>query len=145
MPADSSTPRVRVTSEIGRLRTVICHTPGAELLAVTPSNREQFLYDDIIDLEQARREHHRFRAILSRFADVYEVRDLLADIIDQPDVRAFLVDRVMEVSASRPLGGEVAQTPGEELIAMFIEGKEAPQGPVAHLLQKIGYELPPLP
>jgi arginine deiminase len=139
------TRRVRVTSEIGRLQAVICHTPGPELLAVTPSNREQFLYDDIIDLERAKREHHRFRAILSRFADVYEVRDLLADIIDEPEVRGYLVDRVMEVSSSRPLGWEVAETPGEDLISMFIEGKEAPRGPLSELLHKVGYELPPLP
>src|SRR5829696_9015701 len=89
-------PTVRVTSEIGALRTVICHTPGPELLAVTPSNREQYLYDDIIDLDQARREHQRFRALLSRFAEVLDVRDLLADIVDQPEVRRFLVNRVME-------------------------------------------------
>ncbi|MGI9189266.1 MAG: arginine deiminase family protein, partial [Longimicrobiaceae bacterium] len=82
-----ATGRVRVTSEIGRLRAVICHTPGPELLAVTPSNREQYLYGDIIDLEQALREHHRFRALLARFAEVYEVRDLLADIVDEPEVR----------------------------------------------------------
>jgi arginine deiminase len=62
---------VRVTSEIGALRSVICHTPGAELLAVTPANREDFLYDDIIDLDLARREHQRFNAIVSRFADVH--------------------------------------------------------------------------
>ena len=134
-----------MSSEIGRLRAVICHTPGAELLAVTPSNREQFLYDDIVDLEQARREHHRFRAVLSRYADTYEVRDLLADIIDEPEVRSFLVERVMAVASSGPLGGEVAETPGTELIRMFIEGKEAPRGPVSRLLNKVGYELPPLP
>ena len=148
MSAASTPPRtghVRVTSEIGRLRAVICHTPGRELLAVTPTNREQFLYDDIIDLEQAKREHHRFRAILSRFADVYEVRDLLADIIDEREVRDFLVERVTEVAASAPLVGEVAETPGEELIAMLIEGKEAAPGPVAKLLNKVGYDLPPLP
>ena len=46
---------------------------------MTPSNREQYLYDDIIDLDQARREHQRFRALLSRFAEVLDVRDLLAD------------------------------------------------------------------
>ena len=63
--------RVRVTSEIGRLRAVICHTPGPELLAVTPSTREDFLYDDIIDLEQARREHQRFRTVLGQFAEVH--------------------------------------------------------------------------
>lgn len=136
---------VRVGSEIGALRAVICHTPGPELLAVTPSNREQFLYDDIIDLEQARREHHRFRAILSRFAEVYEVRDLLADIIDEPEVRRFLATRVLEVSSSEPLADELAEMPGEDLIAMMIEGKEAEPGPISKLLKKVGYELPPLP
>jgi arginine deiminase len=139
------TGRVRVTSEIGPLRAVICHTPGPELLAVTPSSREQFLYDDIIDLDLARREHHRFRAILSRFADVYEVRDLLTEIIDEPEVRRFLIERVMEVASSEPLAGELAEVPGEDLIGMFIEGREVPQGPISKLLHKVGYELPPLP
>jgi arginine deiminase len=141
----TSTGRVRVTSEIGALRAVICHTPGPELLAVTPSNREQFLYDDIIDLEQARREHHRFRAILSRFAQVYEVRELLAEIIDEEEVRQFLVERVVEVATDGELARKIAQTPGDELISMFIEGRESDQGPVSRLLHKVGYELPPLP
>ncbi|HYW13687.1 MAG TPA: arginine deiminase family protein [Longimicrobium sp.] len=141
----SSRPAVRVTSEIGRLRTVICHTPGPELLAVTPSNREQYLYDDIIDLDQARREHQRFRAILSRFAEVLDVRDLLSDIVDEPEVRKFLVNRVMEVAPSEPLGGELFDMPGDALIQQFIEGKEAPQGPISKLLNKVSYELPPLP
>ena len=39
--------RVHVTSEIGPLRTVLVHTPGRELVAVTPGNREDYLYDDI--------------------------------------------------------------------------------------------------
>ena len=136
---------VSVSSEIGPLRRVICHTPGPELLAVTPSNREQFLYDDIVDLEQARREHQRFRAILERFAEVLELGDLLTEIIDQAEVRAFLVERVMAVSASDRLGGTMAEVPGEELVNMLITGREAPQGPVSQLLHKVGYELPPLP
>lgn len=137
-------PLVRVSSEIGPLRTVICHTPGPELLAVTPSNREQYLYDDIIDLDQARREHQRFRAILSRFAEVLDVRELLADIVDQDEVRRFLVNRVVEVASSEPLGA-LYDVPGEELITLFIEGKEAPQGPISRMLHKVSYELPPLP
>lgn len=145
-PAESIiTGRVRVASEIGALRSVICHTPGAELMAVTPTNREQFLYDDIIDLEQARREHHRFKAILSRFAEVHEVRDLLGEIIDEEEVRRFLVERVMEIASDDALGGKIAETPGDELISMFIEGRESPRGPVSRLLHKVGYELPPLP
>lgn len=136
---------VRVTSEIGPLRSVICHTPGPELLAVTPSNREQFLYDDIIDLEQARREHGTFREVLAHFSEVLEVRDLLAQIVDEPEVREFLVAQVQAASASNPLGGALADLPGEELIDTLITGRETPQGPVSQLLNRIGYELPPLP
>jgi arginine deiminase len=67
-----------VTSEIGRLRSVLVHSPGPELLAVTPSNRADYLYDDIIEGETAAREHRRFIAILERFATVHQVRTLLA-------------------------------------------------------------------
>jgi arginine deiminase len=137
-------PTVRVTSEIGPLRTVICHAPGPELLAVTPSNREQYLYDDIIDLPQAQSEHQQFRAILSRFCEVLNVRDLLAEIVDEPEVRKFLINRVMEVAPSE-LGGVLHEIPGPQLIKQFIEGKEAPQGPISRMLHKVSYELPPLP
>lgn len=141
----SGRPTVRVTSEIGALRTVICHTPGPELLAVTPSNREQYLHDDIIHLRQAQSEHAQFRAILARFCDVLQVRDLLAEIVDREEVRRFLVNQVMEVAPSEPLGGELYEIPGDQLIRRFIEGKEAPRGPISQLLHKVSYELPPLP
>ena len=59
-----------VSSEIGRLRSVLVHSPGPELLAVTPSNRADYLYDDIIEAESAQREHRRFIAILERFTTV---------------------------------------------------------------------------
>src|SRR6266496_1431996 len=73
-------PRVHVTSEIGALRSVLVHTPGKELVAVTPGTREDYLYDDIIDLEIAQREHRRLVAVLERFAEVHEVRDALVEI-----------------------------------------------------------------
>src|SRR5438128_5915052 len=95
--------RVHVTSEIGPLRTVLVHTPGRELVAVTPGNREDYLYDDIIDLELAEREHRRFVAVLERFAQVYEVRTLLTELVARPDVREFLVTRALEVVPSDAL------------------------------------------
>ncbi|HEX2219094.1 MAG TPA: arginine deiminase family protein, partial [Gemmatimonadales bacterium] len=72
---------VEVTSEIGPLQSVLVHTPGPELEAVTPGNREDFLYDDIIDLEIAQREHRQFVSVLKRFAKVHQVRELLAEIL----------------------------------------------------------------
>src|SRR3989475_7054997 len=89
--------RVHVTSEIGPLRTVLVHTPGRELVAVTPGNREDYLYDDIIDLDLAQREHRRFVAVLERFAEVYEVRDLLTELAARPEEREFLVTRALAV------------------------------------------------
>jgi arginine deiminase len=139
------TSKVRVTSEIGPLRGVICHTPGAELLAVTPSTREDFLYDDIIDLELARKEHHRFKAILSRFCEVYEVRDLLEEIADLPEVRPFLIERVMDVARSEPLARQLLEIPAAELVSLFIEGREAEEGPLQEVLNAASYDLPPLP
>jgi hypothetical protein len=112
-----------VTSEIGALQAVICHTPGPELLAVTPTNREDFLYDDIIDLEQARREHHRFKALLSRFAEVYEVRDLLGGGLRAAGGAPFLIERVMDVARSEPLGRRLLEMPPAELVVAVHRGK----------------------
>ncbi len=141
----SAASRVRVTSEIGPLRSVICHTPGAELLAVTPGTREDFLYDDIIDLDRARSEHQRFTAILAHFARVLQVRELLADIADLPEVRTFLIERVMDVARSEPLARQLLDLAAEELVAMLIEGREVEAGPLQQLLNVQSYELPPLP
>lgn len=138
--------KVRVSSEIGPLRAVICHTPGPELLAVTPATREDFLYDDIIDLDLARREHQRFKAILSRFAQVYEVSELLEEVLRQPDVRPFLVEKVTDIAQSEPLARSLLELPPDELALMFIEGREVPQaGALATLLNLESYDLPPLP
>ncbi len=137
--------RVRVTSEIGALRRVICHTPGAELLAVTPSTKEDFLYDDLLDLEEARREHKRFKAVLARFAQVDEVADLVRDIMELPEARSFLVERVMDVTRSGPLAEFLESLPSNELVSMFIEGREVEEGPLARLLNVESYALPPIP
>src|SRR3989441_11820344 len=76
--------RVHVTSEIGPLRTVLVHTPGRELVAVTPGNREDYLYDDIIDLDLAQREHRRFVAGVGRVSPGYEGRPPLTELGARP-------------------------------------------------------------
>ncbi|MCI0433392.1 MAG: arginine deiminase family protein [Gemmatimonadetes bacterium] len=137
--------RVHITSEIGRLRTVLCHTPGTELLAVTPGTREDFLYDDIIDLDRARDEHDHFRAILARFCEVLEVRDLLKEVAEHSDSRRFLVEHVTEVAQSEPLARHLLELPPEELVAQFIEGRTVDEGPLQRTLNLTSYDLPPLP
>lgn len=142
---DRAEERVHVTSEIGAMKRVICHTPGPELLAVTPSTKEDFLYDDLLDLEEARREHKRFKAVLSRFARVHEVRDLIREIMEMPEARSFLVERVMDVTRSEPLAKFLEGLPSDELVGMFIEGRPVEEGPLARVLNVESYALPPMP
>jgi arginine deiminase len=136
---------VHVSSEIGRLRTVLVHTPGPELLAVTPGTREDYLYDDIIDVENAQREHRRFVAILERFAEVLSVRELLAEVVASTEVRELLIRETMDIIASEPLARELQELPADQVVTMLIEGREEPPGPLAKTLNETGYTLPPLP
>jgi arginine deiminase len=136
---------VNVTSEIGRLRACVVHTPGSELLAVTPSTKEDYLYDDIIDVATARREHLRFVAILERFAQVLQVRDLLTDVLGQADAREMLVRETMDVVPSEPLARELVECASSELAARLVEGIAEEPGPLARTLNEASYSLPPTP
>src|SRR5437899_13067251 len=133
---------VHVTSEIGPLRAVLVHTPGRELVAVTPGNREDYLYDDIIDLELAQREHRRFVAVLERFAQVHEVRVLLTELAGQPEVREYLVTRALEVVPSDALAKQLAGLPAADLVTLMIEGALEEAGPIARALNETRYALP---
>ncbi len=136
---------VEITSEIAPLRAVLVHTPGPELLAVTPTTREDYLYDDIIEVEAARREHRRFVAILERFATVHEVRDLLVTAVAVPEARELLLREVMDVTPSAPLAREIEDLGPDDLVRMLIEGREDPPGPLARFLNDPGYAIPPAP
>ena len=136
---------VHVSSEIGRLRSVLVHLPGQELLAVTPDTRKDFLYDDIIDLENAQKEHRRLVAILERFTTVLSVRELLADVVSIPAARDLLVRETLDIVPSGPLANKIEERRPEELVEMLIEGEEEEPGPLARSLNEGGYLLPPLP
>lgn len=136
---------VHVSSEIGPLDAVLVHTPGAELEAVTPGNREDFLYDDIIDLEIAQREHRQFVSVLKRFATVYQVRDLLGEILVQPEARDFLITKTMDVVPSDGLAKRLSDLPPEAIVQMLIEGTEEESGPLSRALNEVGFAFPPLP
>src|SRR5688572_6877668 len=136
---------VHVSSEIGRIREVLVHSPGAELLAVTPSTRADYLYDDIIDLNQARREHGRFLAILERFATVHQVRDLLAEVVGNDQTKQSLINDTLDIVSSEPLSRELQEMEAGELVRTLIEGKEELPGQLTRTLNECGFILPPLP
>ena len=136
---------LNVTSEIGRLRSVLVHTPGCELQAVTPGTREDYLYDDIIDLEIAQREHRKFVSVLSQFTEVHQISDLVTQVLAQPDAREFLITKTMDVIASDALAQTLNALPPAAIVKMLIEGVEEESGPIARSLNEAGYVFPPLP
>ena len=136
---------VHVSSEIGRLNEVLIHPPGAELLAVTPSTRADYLYDDIIDLTRAQKEHRRFVAVLERFATVLHVRDLLAEVLADDNTRARFLKDTLDIIPSEPLARELQEMTSFDLVKTMIEGKEESPGQLTRTLNECGYTLPPLP
>ncbi|MEK7704719.1 MAG: arginine deiminase family protein [Myxococcota bacterium] len=136
---------IHVTSEVGRLRSVVVHAPGPELLAVTPSNRQEYLYDDLIDLDGAQEEHRRFVSLLRRFAEVHEIRDLFAETLEVQAARDFLLARSEEVTAYHSLSIELANLPTDELVRRYVEGYQLQTGAFSEALAQHAFVLPPLP
>ena len=53
-----------IFSEIGKLKQVMLHRPGIELDRLTTENMGELLFDDLIWLEEAQKEHDQFASIL---------------------------------------------------------------------------------
>ncbi len=136
---------VNIASEIGRLKSVLLHEPGPELLAVTPATREDYLYDDIIDVDTARLEHRRLAAVLERFTTVHYVRDLLAEAVADRDARGLIIREAMDIVPSAPVAEALATAAPEDVVRILVEGREEEPGLLARTLNECGYALPPLP
>jgi arginine deiminase len=134
-----------VTSEIGLLESVLVHTPGAEIRAVTPGNKGTYLYDDIIQVEGAQREHRRFVAVLQRFAQVHQVAELLAQALERPEAREFFIQGTLHVVPEGELGSRMHELEPRALARLIIEGVEQEGGAIARALNSVGHVLPPLP
>jgi arginine deiminase len=96
----------RVDSEVGPLRTVLLHRPGAELKRLTPRNNDQLLFDSIPWVGRAQEEHDAFADVLrGRGVEVVLLADALVTALGDERARtaagAAAVDR-------RRLGNELA-------------------------------------
>ena len=79
---------INVKSEIGPLKKVLLHRPGAELLNLTPDTLEELLFDDIPYLKIAIEEHDKFAEILKENGtQVVYLEDLVAETLKDNEVR----------------------------------------------------------
>src|SRR5688500_7458801 len=84
--------RLNVTSEIGRLKSVLVHLPGREIDLMVPPMMAQLLFDDILYGQVAREEHRRFQQLIRFIADdVYDLQDMLEEVLENEDVKEHIV------------------------------------------------------
>ncbi len=87
---------LHVTTEVGRLRTVLVHEPGAEVDQMVPAMMEELLFDDILFGERAREEHRLFRRLMQLLGiEVLEARDLLVESLQVKGARDWLLPIVL--------------------------------------------------
>ncbi|ROP35724.1 arginine deiminase [Saccharothrix texasensis] len=83
-----------VHSEVGTLRKVLVCAPGLAHARLTPTNCDALLFDDVMWVQNARRDHFDFMAKLrERGVDVVELHNLLAETLDVPGAKTWLLDR----------------------------------------------------
>ncbi len=83
-----------VHSEVGRLRKVLVCAPGLAHERLTPGNSDDLLFDDVLWVDNARRDHRDFVQMMrERDVEVVELHEVLAQTMADPAARAWLLDR----------------------------------------------------
>src|SRR5579862_7594099 len=149
-----------VGSEVGRLRQVILHRPDLELKRLTPDNAADLLFDDVLWVAEAQAEHDAFAAALrARGTKVHYYSELLAETMQIPEARQYVLDRVFDPRRHGPLAtdtlrGAVEGMDAASLTRFLIGGitkreileiVPEPKSIAFHSLDLGGFLLAPLP
>ncbi|WP_363187815.1 arginine deiminase [Nocardia farcinica] len=139
---------------------LVC-APGLAHERLTPTNSDELLFDDVMWVEAAQRDHLDFaNKLTNRGVEVVELHDLLGRTLELPEARAWLLDR--KIVANRVGLGLVEGTrafldslPPRELARYLIGGLSTADLPadyrsdyLALARESLGrpeYLLPPLP
>lgn len=145
-----------VDSEVGRLRTVLVHRPGAELRRVTPRHRCGMLLPALPWAERAQQEHDIFtQALRDHGVEVLYLTELLQDALEYAPAR----EQAMQAVLRDPRLGEELRdqlrdylegVAPEELAQLLIMGLARDEfrcgrGAVFSLLGTWDYVIEPLP
>jgi arginine deiminase len=87
-------PEYGVHSEVGKLRKVLVCAPGRAHERLTPSNCDALLFDDVMWVENAKRDHFDFiNKMRTRGVDVVEMHNLLAETVAIPEAKKWILDQ----------------------------------------------------
>lgn len=150
-----------VHSEVGKLNKVLVCRPGLAHERLTPSNNDALLFDDVLWVQNAKRDHYDFvLKMRDRGVEVVELHDLLAETVAVPGAKDWLLDRTVHangvgiglVADTRAYLESLEDTTLSELLIGGLSTRELPDdfrpGYVALARESSGaneYLLPPLP
>jgi len=82
-----------VHSEVGKLHKVMVCAPGVAHTRLTPSNCDALLFDDVLWVDNAKRDHFDFiTKMRDRGVDVVEMHNLLAETVAVPEGKKWILD-----------------------------------------------------
>jgi len=122
---------INVTNEIGKLKKVLLHRPGKELLNLTPDTLERLLFDDIPFLKDAIEEHNQFAQILKdNGVEVVYLEDLMTETLNQDEkirekfIRQYIEEANIKTSKQKKALYEYLQSikDNKELVLKTMEG-----------------------
>src|SRR6476661_4363559 len=83
--------RLNVTSEVGKLKSVLVHLPGREIDVMVPPMMAQLLFDDILYGQVAREEHRHVKQLIRFVADdVYDNDDALEEVLEDEETKRLI-------------------------------------------------------
>ncbi len=84
---------LHVDSEVGCLRQAILHRPDLELKRLTPTNKDSYLFDDVLWVKHAKQEHDAFAESLRDLGvKVHLLDQLLRETVALPEARRHILD-----------------------------------------------------
>ncbi len=135
---------LNVQSEIGKLRGVILHKPGAEVENMTPQTAQRALYSDILNLSIAQKEYEQLNGVLGKYTQVYYVEELLASLLENYRERERLVGKICIEEEVTEYFDYLMELPSAQLAKSLIEGVPARINSLTAYLKEEYYALYPL-
>lgn len=141
-----STAKISNYSEIGQLNTVIIHQPGPEMENMTPETASEVLYDDILTLDLALKEHAQLSGVLNLVADqVLEFSGLLSDILVDEKVKLDLIQDVCNLHGHQELVDDLMSFDAADLATQLFQGTLLKKNTLERYISPSRHAIPPLP
>ena len=133
-----------INSEFGKLEGVIVHTPGSEVENMTPENAERALYSDILNLSIASNEYNQLAGVLKKTAEVFEIKQMLEEMLDNPIARTRLLQEICNHEGLTEMFDSLLERNSRELSGMLIEGIALERNNLTNYLSQERFLLRPL-